>query len=190
MGIKGRFVGIDLSWTRTALVALDLGAGNRADRTLSIPTQPKLFACRQARLRHIRQAVLEFVNDVGPQLVAVEGYSFGSKAGRELAGELGGAVRLALWEDAVPFIDVPPTTLKKFVTGKGNCEKNLILREVFRKWGYAAEGDDEADAFALAKLAVEAHAHRAGDAVTKQTAALLEKVEWAKWTVTVEGSRP
>ena len=44
-----------------------------------------------------------------------------------------------------------PGTIKKFVTGKGNAKKELILKEVFRKFGFDTSDNNIADAFAIAK---------------------------------------
>lgn len=47
---------------------------------------------------------------------------------------------------------VPPTTLKKFVTGKGNAEKSLMIREVYKRWGFDAADDNQADAVGLLQV--------------------------------------
>jgi hypothetical protein len=45
-----------------------------------------------------------------------------------------------------------PSAIKKFITGRGNCKKELVLKEVYRKFGFDTTINDIADAFALAKL--------------------------------------
>lgn len=87
-----------------------------------------------------------------PELIAVEGYSFGSKNAREQMGELGGIIRVALYEAGWPYVLVPPTLLKQFCTGKGNAQKNEMMRAVFKRWQYEAVDDNDADAKALAEL--------------------------------------
>lgn len=86
----------------------------------------------------------------GVDLVVMEGYAPGSKFGREVAGELGGIVKLAVWEvmEQAPLI-VPPPSLKKFVTGKGNAKKNEMLLGVYKQWGESFSDDNQADAYAL-----------------------------------------
>ena len=39
--------------------------------------------------------------------------------------------------------------------GKGNAAKELMLKEVFRRWGYDTSSNDQADAYALARIAAE-----------------------------------
>lgn len=91
--------------------------------------------------------------DEEPAIVAMEGYANAAKFGREAAGELGGVVKLALRDvwGREPLI-VPPTSLKKFVTGKGNAQKNQMLLHVYRKWGMEFSDDNQADAYALEKF--------------------------------------
>lgn len=85
--------------------------------------------------------------------VAMEGYAFGSQMANML-GELGGVVKLTLRNefDQYPLI-VPPTVLKKYVTGKGQgISKSQIMLHVFKKWGVEFSDDNAADSFALAHL--------------------------------------
>lgn len=87
-----------------------------------------------------------------PTLVAIEGYAFGSFSGRERLGEWGGVLRLMLFRIGLPFVEIPPSTLKKYVTGKGNSKKNQMLLSVFKKWGITCEDDNQSDAYGLAQL--------------------------------------
>lgn len=165
--------GLDLSYTGTACIAL-AGDGTLVARKL-ISTSPKNFPCRPARLVAIRQQVLEFFDEHQPSFICVENYAFGARQGREEAGELGGQARVALWENGFAYGNVAPGTLKAFVTGKGNCEKSMMLREVFRKWAYEAKDDNDADAFGLAQMALVATADPSG--LTKVQRGILCKIE-------------
>ena len=85
--------------------------------------------------------------------VSIEGYAFGSQMANML-GELGGVVKLTLYEIGpyYPLI-VPPTTLKKYVTGKGQgVSKSQILLHVYKKWGVELNDDNAADSYALAHI--------------------------------------
>jgi Holliday junction resolvasome RuvABC endonuclease subunit len=85
--------------------------------------------------------------------VAIEGYAFGSQMANML-GELGGIVRLALKRHGVYPLIIPPTTLKKYVTGKGTgIQKNQMLLHAYKKWGVEFTDDNACDSFALARLA-------------------------------------
>lgn len=88
-----------------------------------------------------------------PFIVVIEGLALQSRTGHALE-------RAGLWyltvakllEYGHPVYQVAPNSLKKFVTGKGNSEKSLMMREVYRKWDYIAENDNEADAFGLMRI--------------------------------------
>lgn len=68
-----------------------------------------------------------------PAVVVLEGYSYGSK-GRAVfdIGELGGVVRHELYTSGYRFVVVPPSTLKKFATGKGNIGKDAMVATAAR----------------------------------------------------------
>jgi Holliday junction resolvasome RuvABC endonuclease subunit len=85
--------------------------------------------------------------------VIIEGYSFASRNSQAHAiGELGGVVRLCLWNLRIPYIEVPPTCRAKFATGKGNAGKNEVMSAVSARTGivWAGSGaDDLCDAWLL-----------------------------------------
>lgn len=75
-------------------------------------------------------------------------------------GELSGVVRTRLLQMPVqagryPLL-VPPTSLKKYVTGKGNVGKNVMLMSVARKWDIEFTDDNAADSYGLAHLVSKA----------------------------------
>ncbi|HLN30029.1 MAG TPA: hypothetical protein VK395_19965 [Gemmataceae bacterium] len=61
------------------------------------------------------------------------------------SGVVGGDVL----ECDVGLPECPANQAKKFLTGKGNCDKNLILLKVFQKYGIECEDDNVADAINL-----------------------------------------
>jgi crossover junction endodeoxyribonuclease RuvC len=137
-------VGLDLSLTSTGF-AVVTAIGRNAE-TIKRPQYKGV-----ARLRSIRDAITNRVDGVLPRLVVIEGYSFGSRASHAHSlGELGGVVRVALEELGVRWVDLPPSTLKKYATGRGNADKGLMLAEAVRRLGYAGSSNDEADALWLA----------------------------------------
>lgn len=92
------------------------------------------------------------------QDAAMEGYAYGSTMSHML-GELGGMVKMECrsWfydcEAKYPII-VSPTTLKKYITGKGTgVQKNQILLHTFKKWGVEFSDDNAADSYGLARIA-------------------------------------
>lgn len=82
-------------------------------------------------------------------LVVMEAPAFGARFQAHQMGGLQYYFRIQMRICSVPFVVVPPMTLKKFVTGSGKADKNVILREVYKRWGITAENDNEADAVGL-----------------------------------------
>jgi crossover junction endodeoxyribonuclease RuvC len=108
-------------------------------------------------------------------VVAIEGLSYGSNlpSSQERAA-LHFMVRASLIADGREFITVPPTTLKKFVCDTGKAKKELILKEVFRRWGVDTDNDNQADAAALAIFAAVHAGPVPGLALTKVQQATIE----------------
>lgn len=80
----------------------------------------------------------------------VEGYGYANAHTLVTLVELGTTVRQVLHESDARWYEVPPTILKKFVTGKGNAKKELMIMNVYKRFQLECQNDDEADAVALA----------------------------------------
>ncbi len=93
------------------------------------------------------------MSEQDPAFAVIEGYAYMAK-GNTLTKlvETGAVIRWNLWSrDWCPYIEVAPTMLKKFVTNKGNANKEEMMVQAFKRWG--VEGtNDEVDALALAKF--------------------------------------
>lgn len=124
-------VGIDLSLTATGIATFD-------DTFVVKPTVTGM-----ERLDVLRAAVLAECGPTGA--VFIEGYAMGTarQAGTYAIGELGGVVRYTLWRHQIPYVDVPPATLKKFATNKGNAGKPDML-DASRRAGYDGSNNDNA----------------------------------------------
>ena len=90
--------------------------------------------------------------------VCMEGYAAGASFGREKAGELGAVVKMALYESRGIFPTiVAPTSLKKYILGKGVGGKNEILLGCYKKYGVDFHDDNAADSYGLARIAEAIH---------------------------------
>lgn len=162
------FLGIDPS---LAGFAFTLREGERTSvRTLY--TKPGDFTCFPARLdylmREFRAALPARRADARHWLAAIEGVSYGHNVGKSVERHAVHAMtRWLLWGLGIPCLDVPPNTLKMFVTDAGNAEKNLMILKVFQRWGYEAPDDNQADSYALARWA---EAWASGGPFTKKLA--------------------
>lgn len=109
---------------------------------------PKLLKGVQ-RLSFIESVVLNLLEESNASNLIMEGYAMGARGRVFNLGELGGVIKLAAFMKDIPVLIVPPMTLKKWVTGKGNASKDQMLAAVKSKWYKEVESDDVADAVAL-----------------------------------------
>ena len=147
-----RFVGLDLAFANNGVVVLDEKGSIIHQEVFSTSKKDP----DEVHLINIRTKLNTLLQD--SDVVCLEGLSFGSQ-GMSLA-QLGAAhyiARVLLHERSIDFSVVSPSTLKKFVTGKGNCKKDLMLLKVFQKWGVEFSNDNLADAFSLARFALDSY---------------------------------
>ena len=137
-----RICGIDASLTGTGIALLR--CGNELDPITTTITS-KLTETN--RLIHIRDYVQKFSD--GSDLVVIESYAFSRPNQAHQIGELGGVLRVMLAENNLKVLEVAPTQLKKFATGKGNASKEEIAVAAYKKWGIECRTNDETDAAVL-----------------------------------------
>lgn len=137
-------MGIDASLTGTAIYV--------NGKSYKIGTEDK-GTRKTARLRELAHKTLEILAEEKPDLVVLEGYSFGSKSLAHSIGEWGGVLKCLLWgSNADTLLIVPPQTLKKFVIGHakaGESGKDVMILKIFQNWGVEFTDNDKADAYAL-----------------------------------------
>jgi len=144
---------VDPSLTGTAVCTLDTSD----DTIINVTTfkVPKGII-GIIRLNWLSNALNSNLKKHNPKEIFIEGYSFMSK-GRSVfsLGELGGIFRIILAKHWGGYYEMPPTSLKKFVTGKGNAKKQVMLEQTFRKFGMGSEtltDDNQVDAYGLARF--------------------------------------
>lgn len=184
-----RIVALDLSLTATG-VADETGARTIRPKT----TGMERLAWVQATLMHAlhgscweRHARDERAVTDNPlvDLVVIEGYSLGTARQNSHAhalGELGGVVRLALWETGIPYVDVAPASVKKYALGKGGGKGTTKLDmgiAASKRLGYdsAAADDNEVDALWMWHMAMDAY----GLAVVTMPAINRDALAGVKW---------
>lgn len=89
------------------------------------------------RLCDYKESYKKIIDNKKPDLVALEGYSYGSKATRSLfeLGELAGVLKLTNYENNILTVVVSPSSLKKFMTGKGNSDKYVVKEQMINTFG-------------------------------------------------------
>lgn len=144
------YLGLDLSLTGTGVVLID----REGDVIHAATIKNKLRGME--RLKFI-EGEIEYILRCNATInIAIEGYAMGIRTGQSFSiGELGGVIKLLLYEWKKPFVIVSPTSLKKFVLGKGVGDKDMIIMNVYKRWGFEAKTSDEADALVLAYISRE-----------------------------------
>lgn len=92
-----------------------------------------------------------------PTLLAMEDYSYGSPGLLTVLAEVGGIIRMSLWELDMPHfaLMVTPSQLKKYILGtaKGETTKDMITMAVYKNYGVEPRNNNESDAAVLCVIA-------------------------------------
>lgn len=164
-----KLIGLDLSLTSTGT--------SIAGKTSVISTKTK----GPERLSYVTKNVLQMCLNEKIDCAIIESYSFASRNSQAHSiGELGGCIRMILWENSIPYIDVPPTSRAKFATGKGNAGKTEVISAISSKTGLTFSGagaDDECDAWVLEQMGL-AYLGRSEYGWTQSQLSSLEKINW------------
>lgn len=149
-------MGFDLSLTATAYVIL------REDREL---VDYGLLASKHKgipRLIDLEGQAQRIVERYCPVLVGIEGYAYGAGNKAHQLGELGGVIRMMLVRLRVPMLIIPPATVKKFATGRGNAAKDEMRLWAYKRWGVEFGTTDEVDAYCIARVVLAHYAGKTG----------------------------
>jgi len=105
------------------------------------------------RLHLIAKTTQSRVEAWQPELAVIEDYAF-SKFGsaHQTLIEYGTVIRVVLYDLGVPWVTVLPNTLKKWTTGKGNADKDVMSYHVQQRFGFSNPSHDIVDAYALAQM--------------------------------------
>lgn len=148
-----RILGLDAS-LNTGYIDIDIVRGSPLNivhrGVITAPVQNGMD--RFVRYSQIATKLLDIIEHTKFAGVFIEGYSFNSKFNGVTMGEIGGILRYFLWQNdsAQVIIEVPPTSLKTFVTGRGTAKKEVMMLEVYKRWSFSPKNNDEADAYGLA----------------------------------------
>jgi crossover junction endodeoxyribonuclease RuvC len=163
-------LGIDPSLTSTGLCWAD-------DQYTAISSKGKGIP----RLIDLRNWVMDAVYENKIDFVCIESYSFSSRNSHAHSlGELGGVIRVALYETNIPWADIPPTSRSKFATGKGNASKNEVVSSISARTGIVWSGkgaDDMCDAWVLRQMGLS-HFGESNINWPESHLAALDKIEW------------
>ena len=144
------FTGLDIS-TKTGYAMVGL-----FDKKLEVVETAEYTAQRDAgniaRGDAIWSQVMAPIISAKPNVIMIEGYGYGNAHTLVTLVEIGTIIRHGLYMHGINYNDVPPTSLKKFVTGKGNAPKDMMMKEIYKRWGFEGT-DNQCDAVGLAMFA-------------------------------------
>lgn len=152
-----RFIGIDPS-TKTGFVAIDEGG--------IVTKQKELTGVGAKDPKRMATLIKEVAAHVRPDdIVCIEGFPFDTQRAM-FAGGLHHGIRNELWIRGIPYFEVAPNSVKKFVnvTGwigekgnkqrlKGKDKKLYVMKAVEEHFGFTHNSDNVVDAYILAEIA-------------------------------------
>lgn len=145
-----KVTGLDLSMTATGVTWGDLSM-TATGVTWDEHNLPSTWTIRSSkpgdlRLAHIADKVVELAAD--SKLVLIEGYlNHSHTAG--ITGMVHGAVRLDLQRAGLKYATLPPTSLKKFATGRGNASKTDMAVAALKRGDREFKDDNQCDSWWL-----------------------------------------
>lgn len=163
-------IGIDPSIAATGIVVLrndkvvlEVVLETSKMKKPNINTNEDVIRFKIRKLLNIYVHILRILKNYKPDYIAIEGYSYAGIRNLTSQAEVTGIILLAIEKYNIvedigerrkaKILIIQPTQLKKFITGKGIGKKELMLKEVFKKFNYDTDNNNLADAFCLAKVA-------------------------------------
>lgn len=176
-----RILAVDPSLTGTGTCIGDAGPVVPYVSTIKAPA--KLDSIQ--RLRYIRDIVADDCREAAShpvELVVMEGPAYTTQGSK---GQAGHHERAGLWwmlresydlRD-LPAVIIPPTSLKKYATGKGNASKDEVLIQAVRRLPIQLTNNNEADAAIMWCMAAD---HYGAPLVQMPAAhrAALDAIDW------------
>ncbi len=107
------------------------------------------------RLRTLYEDLHTIMEELQPDLVAIEKFFFYRMANTILVAQARGVVMLVLAQHNLPYVEFTPAQIKQALTGYGNAEKYEVQEAVARELNLDSipRPDDAADALGVALTA-------------------------------------
>lgn len=157
-----KYLGLDISLTSTGVVCIGSDSKILSQKLVRIKSEGRK---KEKEIRLIRDNIMKEIlkHNKKDTKIMIEDFAYGILAMRvngkpicnnafEMGG-LGYAVRIKLLEYGYEFGCIPPTSLKKWATGVGNCKKDIMIKEAYKQCGEDFDSNDLCDAWWLAKYA-------------------------------------
>lgn len=86
-----------------------------------------LYKSNEERYDKVSEYFYKKIIEEKVERVLIEGYSYNSAAGQVFnIAENCAILKYKLYKSGIEYSDVPPATVKKFFTGRGNCNKGIM----------------------------------------------------------------
>lgn len=146
-------IGLDLSITATGLCRVDGTTCTVGGKSDLCDWRIKLIADA------VREAHYDQTDWRYHPLAVIEDLAVHGPGGGLHAAQVMGAVKLTLMAKGTPYLLVPPSSLKKYATGKGNATKADMAVALYKRAGLELANDNEVDAWWLRALGLHMLGH-------------------------------
>jgi len=147
------YLGLYLKLSGNMLLAIDQSLTNSGvcifDKELVFSCSIKSKYKDGERLVDIGEQLINLLRGYNITQLVLEDYAYNARGKVFNLGELGGVIKYICIKNSIPYTIVPPTVIKKYVTGKGNAKKELMLLQVYKKFNVEFDDNNLADAYAL-----------------------------------------
>lgn len=144
------FLGLDLSLTCTGVVILtDTIHTNKSDDIVFQGTLDPASYKEEIRLGYLYTSLKGILEKHPIRFAGVEGAAYQKEGRLYELGQWAGVVYLLFWEFSIPFIEITPSQVKKYLTGKGAGSKSTILLDIYKIHGIEFRNDNIADAYGV-----------------------------------------
>ena len=146
-----RFIGIDPSYNGFAIMVLDIEGKIIQQELLKSKSDDEI----EERIMSLEQD-FKFICDIDNlEVVYLEGHIISKGSFVLQMAALNYYIRIFFRKNNINYKVITPGNLKKYVTGKGNSKKELILLKTYKKWNIEFDDNNLADAYGLARMAVD-----------------------------------
>jgi len=152
---KKLFCGIDASFSGTGLVVIDNEFKIVDQKLISTKKKDDDYDIEKRMIFIVEELSLFLTKYfIDLKFTMIEGISYGSTGdGAAQLAALNYFIRIFLFENKVNYSEVTPSRLKKFVSGKGQSKKEMMLKEVYKRWGEDFDDNNLCDSYCLARYA-------------------------------------
>ncbi|CAH0448137.1 ribonuclease [Vibrio phage vB_ValS_VA-RY-4] len=138
--------------TETGVCAYEVNQGEEPKRVYLETWKERRQSRPIDRARKFADRTMGFLDYHKPDLIIIEGYAMGARGLSTQIIEASALIKFVLAARGYDWIEIPPKSLKVFVTNNGNANKDVIIKQVYKLWGIDTDDNNQADAVSLAQM--------------------------------------